>query len=442
VFLTIWIGQLISSVGSGLTTFALGVFIYQATHSATQFGLIVVFGSVPGIILSPLAGVMVDRWNRGTAMAISQVGSAVSILSMSALLFMHRLTLWEICIAVGMNSIFMALQWTSFSAATTMLVPKGGLVRAGGLVQLAQTMSLIISPLIAGPLITLIPIGAIMLFDVLSYAFAFMTIMLVKVPNPPKTILMTDDATVTGEIKQGWAYIKERPGLLYFLMFFTMTNFGLAISHVLITPLVLSFSAPMVLSRILSAFGLGLVMSGIAMSMWRGPSQRVRVVLGVVFLQGLGLVLAGLRQNAWLIGAGLCLVGLGLPVVNSVTQALWQTKTAADIQGRVFAVRRMLVQAAAPIAYLIAGPLADRIFGPRFAAGGAWAHSVGRFIGIGSSRGIAFLFILAGAVVMVTAIVSWTVKPLRNLESGVPDALPEPPVMIGERLEGAEAIAS
>jgi MFS transporter, DHA3 family, macrolide efflux protein len=365
-------------------------------------------------------------------MAVSQAGSALCVLSMAVLLLMDRLSLWEICIAVGANSIFHSLQWTSFSAATTALVPKRALVRAGGLVQLAQTTSLIISPLIAGPLIALIPIGAILLFDVVSYLFAFMTIVLVKIPNPPRTIARTEDSTVVSEMKQGWGYIQQRPGLFYFLMFFTATNFTLAVTHVLITPMVLSFSSPIVLSRILSSFGLGLVLSGIFMSIWRGPSARVRLVLGIVFLQGLGLALCGLHQSTLLIGAGLCMVGLGIPIVNACTHAIWQTKTAPEIQGRVFAVRRMLVQAAAPVAYIIAGPLADRVFGPLLVAGGAWTNSVGRFIGVGPSRGIGFLFIVAGALVMMTAVGGWMIRPLRELESDVPDALPEPQVIVGE----------
>jgi MFS family permease len=424
-FLTIWIGQLISGIGSGLTTFALGLFIFNSSHSAMQFGLIVVFGSVPGILLSPLAGVLVDRWNRGTAMAISQVGCAGSVLSMAVLLFMNQLTLRDICIAIGVNSIFQTLQWTSFSAATTVLVPKEGLVRAGGLVQLAQTASLIVSPLIAGTLIMLIPISAMLVLDIISYVFAFLTIVLVTVPTPPRTILKVKNNGITDEIRQGWGYIKDRPGLLYFLIFFTVENFGFAIIYVLLMPMILSFSSPLVLSRILSAFGLGLLLSGILMSVWRGPTYRVRFILGVAFLQGLGLGACGVQQSVWLIGIGLCIVGFGLPIVNSCTQAVWQTKAAPDIQGRVFAVRRMLVQATTPIAYILAGPLADRVFGPLLVPGGAWAHSVGRFIGVGAGRGIAFLFIVAGAIVMVAAVGAWMVTPLRELESEVPDALVE-----------------
>jgi MFS family permease len=443
VFLTIWFGQLISSLGSGLTTFALGVYIFQATHSATQFGVIVVFGSVPGIVLAPLGGVLVDRRKRGTAMAVSQIGSAACVLAMALLLLAGRLRLWEICLAVGVASVFHSLQWTSFTAATTLLVRKQSLGRASGLVQLAQTMSLILSPLIAGPLVALIPMGAILLLDVLSYAFAFLTIVMVSIPTPPRTMARTEDSSMLDEIRQGWAYITERHGLFHLLMFFTATNFALAVSHVLITPMMLSFTSPAVLSRVISAFGLGLVVSGVVMSIWRGPMARVRAVLTVVFVQGVALAACGLRENTWLIAAGLCAVGLGIPVVNACTHAIWQTKTAPEIQGRVFAVRRMLVQAAAPIAYLIAGPLADRLFGPRLLAGGAWAGGVGRLIGVGPSRGIALLFIVAGSLVVLIAVCSSMIRPLRRLESEVPDALPEPHVLAGELpVEVAAATAS
>jgi MFS family permease len=255
-------------------------------------------------------------------------------------------------------------------------------------------------------------------------------------------VLKTDDATVVGEMREGWRYIKHRPGLFAFLMFFTVTNFALAITHVLITPMVLSFASPLVLSRILSAFGLGLVLSGLFMSIWKGPAQRVRVVLAVAFLQGIGVAACGLHQSAWLIGAGLCLVGLGLPVVNSCTQAVWQTKTPAEIQGRVFAVRRMLVQAAAPVAYIIAGPLADRVVGPLMAPRGAWAGSVGALIGVGANRGMAVLFLIAGAIVMLSAVGGGLTTPLRHLESRVPDAVPDLPPVIDDELQPMAAAAS
>jgi MFS transporter, DHA3 family, macrolide efflux protein len=424
VFLTIWMGQLISSVGSGLTTFALGVWVYQTTHSATQLGLIVVSNVVPGVLVSPLAGVLVDRWRRGAAMAISQIGSALAVLSIALLLFGHRLVLWEICLAVGVISVCQAVQWPAFGAATTLLVPKGGLVRAGGLVQLAQTTSIIISPLLAGVLLTTVPLGAIVLLDCASYLVAFATIMAVTIPDPVRRA--DDIGSVLAETQTGWRYIRAHPGLLLFLGFFTILNFAMSFTHVLLTPLVLSFSTPAVLSRILSSFGLGLVVSGLAMSIWRGPTERVRIVVTVAFVQGVGLALCGVQEHAWLIAAGLFVVGVGLPIVNSCTQAVWQSKTPVDIQGRVFAVRRMMVQAAAPLGYLMAGPLADRVFVPRLVAGGSLAGSVGRVIGVGPGRGIAVLFILAGLVTMATAIAAYVAPPLRRLETDLPDAWLEP----------------
>jgi MFS transporter, DHA3 family, macrolide efflux protein len=425
VFLTLWIGQLISSIGSGLTTFALGVWVFQMTHSATQLGLIVVSNVVPGVLVSPLAGVLVDRWNRGAAMAISQIGSALAVLSIALLLFGHRLVLWEICLAVSVISVCLAVQWPAFSAATTLLVPRGGLVRAGGLVQLAQTTSIIVSPLVAGALLTKVPLGAIVLLDCASYLVAFATIMAVTIPDPVRRA--DDVGSVLAETHTGWRYIRAHPGLLWFLGFFTSLNFAMSFIHVLLTPLVLSFSTPAALSRILSSFGLGLVISGLAMSMWRGPAQRVRIVLIVAFVQGVGLALCGVHERAWLIAAGLFIVGAGLPIVNSCTQAVWQSKTPADIQGRVFAVRRMMVQAAAPLGYVTAGPLADHVFAPRLVAGGSLATSVGRVIGVGPGRGIAVLFIMAGLVTMVTAVAAYLAPPLRHLESDVLDAWVEPP---------------
>ena len=157
-FLLIWFGQLISLTGTGLTGFALGVWVYQRTGSVTQFALIALATTLPGILFSPIAGALVDRWDRRWAMFLSDAGASVCTLSMCLLLFAGRLQVWEIYIAMSISSTITAFQWPAYSAATTLLVPKEHLGRASGMVQIADAVAQIGSPVIAGVMMGVVPI--------------------------------------------------------------------------------------------------------------------------------------------------------------------------------------------------------------------------------------------------------------------------------------------
>ena len=141
IFTLIWFGQLISFIGFGLTRFALGVWVYRNTGSVTQFALISLFAILPSILLSPLVGVLVDRWNRRTCMILSDAGAGLSTLAIVLLLLVGRLEVWHIYLVVAVSSTFNAFQWPAYAAATTMLVPKQHLGRASGMVQLAEAIA-------------------------------------------------------------------------------------------------------------------------------------------------------------------------------------------------------------------------------------------------------------------------------------------------------------
>ena len=139
-FSTIWFGQLISTIGSGLTAFALGVWVYQREQSVTLFALTLLAATLPNVLLSPIAGALADRWNRRTVMILSDVGAGLSTLSIALLFFSGQLQTWHVYVAVAANAAFNSLQWPAYSAATTMLVPKEHLGRAGGMVQIGEAI--------------------------------------------------------------------------------------------------------------------------------------------------------------------------------------------------------------------------------------------------------------------------------------------------------------
>jgi len=424
-FLLIWFGQLISLTGTGLTGFSLGVWVYQRTGSVTQFALIALATTLPGILFSPIAGALVDRWDRRWAMFLSDAGASMCTLSMCLLLFAGQLQVWEIYFAMSISSTITAFQWPAYSAATTLLVPKEHLGRASGMVQIADAVAQIGSPAIAGVMMGIFPIFTILLVDYITYLFALVTLLITRFPKPEVTAESTArKGSLLREAVFGWSYIIARPGLLGLLLYFAVNNFTTGFAQVLFTPLVLSFSTPAVLGLIMSAGGIGFLVGSLVMSIWGGPRQRILGILGFNLLQGLTLLGAGIPPRVVIYIVAVFFFFLGQPLINGCSQAIWQVKTAPDVQGRVFAMRRMIAWSSIPFAYLLAGPLADHVFEPLLIQGGPLADSLGRIIGIGPGRGIGLFFIIMGILVLATTVGFYLYPPLRRVEVELPDSIP------------------
>lgn len=424
-FIAIWFGQLVSLIGTGLTNFALGVWIYQRTGSATQLTVIYVCGALPAILTLPLAGALVDRWSNRRAMLLSYTGAGLSTLPLVLLLWLNRLEVWSICLIVIFRSIFIAFLNPAYTAAVSKLVPKSQFGRASGMMQASQAAAQIVPPLLAGLLVVTIGIHNVILIDVCSYLFALVTMLYVRIPAPEKIAAHGEKKkkSLLREAVYGWTYIRERPGLMALLFYFAAVNFVLGIVQVLFTPLLLSFTNAQVLGTVLAISGIGFLAGSILMSVWGGPKNRVRGILGFGFLLGLGIMLSGVRASAPLIAVTMFMVFFIGPLVNGCSEAIWLSKTMPEVQGRVFATRRMIGFSSMPVAYLLAGLLADKVFEPLLARGGPLGDSVGRLIGEGPGRGIGLLYIVAGMLTLVAPVISYLYPRLRKVEEELPDAM-------------------
>lgn len=423
-FLLVWAGQLVSWVGSGFTSFALGVWVYQATGSVTGYAMALVAATLPTILLLPFAGALVDRWDRRRTMIVADTVSALATLALALLLHADRLQIGHIYLASVVHAACGAFQWPAFSAATTLLVPKHLLGRAAGMVEFAYATSGILSPLLAGMLIGRIGIPGVMVVDCVTFLAAVGTLAAVRFPRPAAR----GDARTSlwAEVRFGVRYVAERPGLTRLLAFFSSINLFANFPTVLIVPLVLSFATPAVLGATLSTGAAGLLLGGMLMSAWGGPRARVRGIVAGGGLLGLSMMLTGLRPWAPLVAAGLFFFNLCAPVMNGCSQAVWQVKVPPEFQGRVFAIRRMIATCTAPVCYLVAGPLADGVFAPLLAPGGALAGSLGPLLGgTGPGRGIGLLFVVMGGMCVVVTVAGFLSPGLMRMEDDLPDALPD-----------------
>ncbi|NOX44972.1 MAG: MFS transporter [Caldiserica bacterium] len=423
-FLLVWFGQLVSLVGSKLTGFGLGVWAFQTTGSVTRFALIMLFTALPGILLSPIAGALVDRWDRRRTMILADTGAGLCTLGIALLIVTGKLEVWHIYLLMAASSAFDAFQWPAYQAPIGLLVPKAQYGRASGMVQLAGATAQIVAPAAAGAMLGVIGLGGIIAVDFATFLFAVATLAAVRIPRPARATAPASEGSLPREALEGWRYIAARPGLLGLLLLFALANFTIGMVYVLFTPLVLSFSTSAALGTLLSLGGIGFLAGGLLMSAWGGPSRRIYGIYAAEALLGATLFLAGFPPSVLILGIAAFSVYFAIPIVNGCSQAIWLAKTPPELQGRVFATRRMISWSSLPLAYLLAGPLADRVFEPLMAEGGPLAGSLGRVIGVGPGRGIALLYVVLG--VFILGVTLWAViyPRLRRLELEIPDALP------------------
>jgi MFS family permease len=422
VFLVVWGGQFVSLVGTALTGFALSIWVYQETGSATQLSLVLLASQLPQILFTPIAGALVDRWDRRWAMIVADTGAGIGTLVLAVLLFTDNLEIWHLYLTLSFSGVFQSFQWPAYSAATTLLVSKEQYGRAAGMVQMAEAVGQVIAPAVAGIVLAFGGLETVIFIDVTSFLVAVGTLLFVRFPKAEVSAAGAAAAgSLLSEARFGWTYIKERRGLQALLWYFASVNLVFGFVGVLVFPLILGFADEVAMGNIFSAAGVGMVIGSVIMSVWGGPKRRVYGVLGADLVLGLALIAFGLRPSLLLIGIAGVLGFLVIPIANGSSQALWQAKVEPDVQGRVFAVRRVLAQIAGPVAMLMAGPLADGVFEPLLQEDGALAGSVGSIIGIGPGRGIAFLFIILGGLSIVFTLIAYLYPRLRNLEDELPD---------------------
>ena len=422
-FTVIWVGQLVSLVGTALTSFAIGIWLYQQTGLATTFTAMIFFSNIPRILLSPLAGAAVDRWNRKFMMMVSDLGAGLITIIIFFLMRSDSLEIWHIYILMAFSSAFESFQFPAYSSAITMLVEKKHFARTSAMLSLAEEGSRVLAPILAAALIVVIKLEGIILIDIISFAVATGTLLLVRIPQPKQS--EAGEKAQGGFLKEagyGFRFIFANPSLLGLQINFIMVNL-LAMSTVLRTPMILARTGnnEVTLGIVSSIAAVGGVAGGLVMSIWGGPRRRIHGVLGSLILVYAARAIMGLGHEVYVWSITGFITLFFIAVCNASNQAIWQSKTPADVQGRVFAARRVTGQITFPLLGLIAGPLSDKWFEPAMTAGGSLAPVFGGLIGTGPGTGMSLLIFLCSVIGMLVPAASYAIPAFRNVEDIVPD---------------------
>ncbi len=401
VFGVIWLGQMVSLIGTSLSGFALGVWVFQETGSITQFALVNCVILLPSVLVSPLVGALVDRWDRRRAMLISDVGAGLGTLIMAALIMTGHLRVWSAVLVVANGSIMGSLRGPAYSAAATQLVPPEHLGRAAGMVQLGGGIAQIVAPSLAGVLMMSIGLRGVLLIDLASFAFALLTLVVVRFPAPKLADTKALVSSMRKDVTIGWSYIRGNHALAALMVFGAVSSFCVGTVEMLSTPLVLGFANATTLGVVLSVGGIGMLFGSLCMVAWGGPRRLVHGVLGFGLLQGLMAFVAGLRPSALLFGIGAFGFLFATPLIGGCNETIWMRTVPPEMQGRVFAARNMVVGATMSLTFLAVGPLAEHVFEPLLTAGGPLAASVGVALGTGPGRGIGLFYLVIGVLMVV-----------------------------------------
>lgn len=426
-FTIIWLGQFLSLLGTGISRFAITLWAWELTGQATALALVAFFGFAPVIIMSPIAGALVDRWkNRKLVMMLSDLSAGMVTVVYFFLSLNNGLEIWHLYVGSVVVGVFESFQFPAYSAAISTMVDKKQYGRTSAMLSLADSASGVLAPIAGAALYGLLQLRGVLLLDIISFLFALVTLMIVFIPQAETHTEATDEGkgSLLKESLFGFRYIAQRPSLLGLQFVFFFGNMVATIAGVLLSPMILSRtgSDEFVLATVNAVFGVGGVVGGLMMSLWGGPKRRIHGVLMGWLLSGLlGTMVLGIGQAlpVWVIGA--FATSFMIPIVNASNQAIWMSKVPPHMQGRVFSVRRLIAQVTSPIALLIAGPLADYVFEPMMRAESGLVDVFAPLVGRGPGAGIALMTTLSGLLIVVIAIGGYLTRAVREVEAIIPD---------------------
>lgn len=404
-FLPVAFNHFASSFATGLVGFGLSVWVFQTTRSVTALSLLAIGALLPRIFSSVLAGAVVDRWGARLAIIGGNLGALVSLLPCFLLFREGRLGLWHVCVSMMLASAFQSLLWPAISASVPALLEKKDFVRANGLLQAVNAASGILAPPVAGIAALRFGTGTVLLITLVVFGVSTLPIAFTRIPVPPVDQPADEQGKVARSSLSGitgaWTFLRRDETLFRLAAVFAASSFVVALATVLLKPLVLSFGSVPSLGTVMSVGSIGLLLGGLAVTAVGKGAATFKQVMWLMAAGGVCMALAGSRASVSLIAIATGLYFFIMAVVSSGVQVIIQSSVPLNLQGRMHATLAAISLAAMPLAYPLAGPLADYVFEPLFAERGLLVDNVGRLIGVGAGRGIGLLFIIMGGCIVV-----------------------------------------
>lgn len=414
-FLLLWSGEFISTIGSGLTSFGLGVYVFQQTGKASAMALVTLLAFMPSLLLSAPAGVLADRYDRRLLMVLGDSLSAVGLVFILVCMLRGEAELWQICIGVTISSVFSSLLDPAYKATVTDLLTEEQYTKASGLVQIASSSKYLISPIIAGFLLTVSDIKLLLIIDICTF---FITVASTLVVRRGLASKKSEEGTKSfiREFKSGWGAVSQNRGVLVLVIMTSVMTFFLGFIEMLSAPMILVFADSSAVGTAETISASGMLVTSVIIGILSIKKNYVKILTISWLCAGIFMVGFGLREDMILICVSGFLFFAMLPFANTCLDFLIRTNIDNSVQGRAWGLIGVISQLGFVAAYAFSGVLSDYVFSPLLLDGGALADSVGTIIGTGSGRGTGFLIIIAGALLCVTSIILYNLKSVKRLE--------------------------
>ena len=400
-FLLLWAGELISSIGGGLTSFGLGVYVFQQTGSAAGMALVTLLGFLPNLFLSVPAGVLADRYDRRVLMMLGDGLSAFGIIYILVCMMNGGAELWQICIGVTVSSIFSSLLEPAYRATITDLLTKDQFSKASGLVGLAGSARYLISPLLAGVLLNISDIKLLLIIDISTFVVTVIATAVVK--KGIKTKVEETTESFKQSFKAGWKAIKTRKGVLELVVISSLITLFMGIFQILAEPMILSFSDSMVLGIAETVCASGMLVTSIILGA-RGLKKNFTKILSIsLAISGIGIIGFGVVENIYIITVFGFLFFAALPFANNCLDYLVRTNIPDKLQGRVWGLISFISQLGYVVAYAVSGVTAD---------------GLSKAFNISVGRGAAIAVMVAGVILILVALPIMKNHKIKALEEG------------------------
>ncbi|MDB9324397.1 MFS transporter [Nodularia spumigena CS-591/04] len=430
-FLIIWLGQIASTIGSFMTVFALTIWVWDKTGSATALALVGFFSQFPKVLITTFAGIAVDKFNRRLLMIVAEVVAMLCTLTIAMLYLNQQLEVWHLYVIVTLYGGFGQLQLLAYSASISLLVPKEQFTRAESLGSAVKYSAAIFAPALAGFLYPRVGMQGIFWIDLATFATAFVTLLIVTIPQPVIEKVNSNNIESNWEkLTFGFRYIWANPSLTAMAIAFTLFAFPNDISKALYSPMLLARTGgnSEILGTVTSAAGIGGVIGALILSIWGGFHRRIHGMLLGFIGYGFFRTILGLGKTlpVWIITH--FLASLLIPLFYSSSNAIWYAKVPPSLQGRVLAADQLIGVTVSATTFLVAGFLADRVFEPAMSPTGSLAPIFGNIFGTDTGAGITLLFVTMTICTVLVGIFGYNWRTLRQVEDLIPDQkLPEIP---------------
>lgn len=401
-YLLLWSTQAFSALGSGMTSYALVLWLYLRSGSALGTALLSVCSYAPYVVMSIFAGALTDRWDKRRTMLVCDLLAALSTAAVFWLIRADALRAWHLYLLNALNGLMNTIQQPAGEVAATLLVPRDCYQKTSGLRSFSQSLNSILTPILATALFAFGGINTVIAVDLATFACAFLTLLLfIRIPEDGGPARARE--SLLAAARQGIAWLRKAPLIFTLIVYLACINLVASVYDAALPAMILSKSSggEAVLGAVNTCVGIATLAGSLLVTVLPVPKDRVRVIsLALLFSMSSenSLLAFGKTPVVWCVGA--VLGWLFIPLMNANLDVIFRSSVPLEMQGRVYSCRNTLQFFTIPIGFLMGGLLVDRVFEPLMAAQAPGSPLVYLFGG-GKGSGAAMLFAIIGAAGVV-----------------------------------------